>query len=78
MKPANLLKFIKPKGKFFPFEIHTSNGGSFRVPSPEFVWMPQGADLVVIYEQGEGVTIIDTDEVTECHRAIKKKGQGPG
>jgi hypothetical protein len=75
-KAEHIIKFIKPKGRFHPFDVHTSSGWSFHVHSPEFIWMPRGAGIVVVYEPGEGVQMIDTDEVTECRREIKKKEPG--
>lgn len=73
MKPAHVLKFARPKGKFHPFVVRTASGTGNTVRSPEMIWMPGEGELVMIYEPGEGVTMIDTEDVTECHREIKPR-----
>jgi hypothetical protein len=77
MKPDHIRKFIKPKGRFHPFTVRTASGEGYAVRSPEFVWMPGDGEIVMVYEPGEGVTMIDADEVTECHREIKRRGEKP-
>ncbi len=73
MKVEHIRSFAKPKGKFHPFIVRTASGAGCMVRSPEFVWMPGDGEVVMIYEPDVGVTLIDADDVTECHREIKSK-----
>jgi hypothetical protein len=73
MKAEHIKKLIDPKQKFHPFTIRTGSGSGYRVISRENMWMPGEGELVLVYEPGQGVTMIDTDEITECQREIKKR-----
>jgi hypothetical protein len=77
MKPEQIRKMIRAK-RFHPFDVRTASGERYHVTSPEFVWMPGDGEVVLIYEPGEGVALIDADQVTECFREIKKRGDQPG
>jgi hypothetical protein len=74
MKVEHIRKLIDPRRKFHPFTIRNGSGGGYRVISRENLWMPGEGDVALVYEPGEGVTMIDTDEITECQREIKRRG----
>jgi hypothetical protein len=74
MEVAHVREMVNPKKKFHAFEIRTGSWGSYRVASPEMLWIAPDGEILIVHRPGEGVTMIDVDEVTECHREIKKRG----
>jgi hypothetical protein len=77
LKPQQIKRFVDPARRFHPFVVRTGSGGSYRVASREMMWMPGEGDVVLVYEPGEGVTMIDTSEITELQREVKKRGGAP-
>ena len=73
MNAQHIRTMVDPKKRFHPFEIRTGSGGSYHVASREMLWISQDGEILIVYNPGEGVTMIDADEVTECHRTIKPR-----
>jgi hypothetical protein len=73
MKAINIRKLLDPKKRFHPFDVRTGSGGSYRVSSPEMIWISPDGEILILYRPNEGVTMIDVDEVTECHLEIKAR-----
>ena len=66
---------VKP---FRPFEIHTTGGETYEVKSPEMIAISPGGGLVIVFDSGNGVALIDIDQIAECVRPItrvKKEAQ---
>jgi hypothetical protein len=73
MKAINIRKMLDPKKRFHPFDVRTGSGGSYRVSSPEMIWISPDGEILILYQPNEGVTMIDVDEVNVCHREIKAR-----
>lgn len=58
--------------KFHPFDVRTASGNSYRVRSPEMAWIPPEADVMLVHDPDQGISLIDLDQVVECVRPIVK------
>jgi hypothetical protein len=63
---------LKPQG-FFPFDVRTASGESYRVRSPEMAWIPPEVDVMLVYDPDEGIVMIDIEQVVECVRPITRR-----
>jgi hypothetical protein len=72
MDAAHIRTLVDLKKRFHPFFVRTGSGGNYYVSSPEMLWVSPKDDVLIVYQPDEGVTMIDVDEVTECHREIKR------
>lgn len=60
---------------FHPFVVRTAGGESYTVSHPEAVWQSPDGGTVLVYLGGEGVVLIDTDQITECVRQVVKRSR---
>jgi len=63
---------LKPKKTFYPFDVRTASGESYRVRSPEMGWISPEDDVMLVYDPDQGISLIDVDQVVECVRPIIK------
>jgi hypothetical protein len=54
--------------RFHPLIARTASGESYAVNHPKAVWQSPEGGTVLVYLGGEGVVLIDTDEITDCVR----------
>jgi hypothetical protein len=58
--------------KFHAFDVRTASGNSYRVRSPEMGWISTEADVMLVYDPDQGISLIDVDQVVESVRPITK------
>ncbi len=72
MDVKRIRTMLKPEG-FYPFDVRTASGESYRVRSPEMGWISPVDDVMLVYDLDRGISLIDVDQVVECARPITKR-----
>ena len=65
MKLENFKSFIRHK-PFKPFIIHTASGESYRVASPESIWVSTHGDVVIAQPPNGDVVMMGVEHITEA------------